>query len=548
MPRTILIVDDSRVNRSILKNILAGRYETQEAAEGREALNIVRAQGEALSAVLLDLRMPGMDGFAFLEQFRREFPAANLPVIVMTGEDGEDTEVRALRLGATDFLSKPYQPQIILARLENLIKLRETAALVNRVERDSLTGLLNKEGFCVRLERLLRDGASMDLVAMDIGNFKLVNDLYGEAAGDELLRAAARCAERSFGGEGVLLGRKNGDQFLFAFPPSERLESRLRRESQAWEFPLDMNLPLRFGVCHVRGNGEPVSVLCDNAQMAADSIRGRYDVRVAEYDAAVRSQLLMDQELADDLEQGLRSGQFEAWYQPKCDPVTGNVVGAEALVRWNHPVRGPLSPDRFVPLFERTRLITKLDAFMWERTCRDLAAWVAGGNRAVPVSVNVSRVDVYQRGLARRLRALVQGMDIDPAMVPLEITESACADDPAQLADTIRALREQGFPVQMDDFGSGWSSLNMLTELPLDGVKLDMKFMQGFRSASRDRMFLTHLLEMLADLELEVTAEGVETAEQAAFLQKMGCRSAQGLYFSPALPREKFEQFLRDRL
>lgn len=548
MARTVLIVDDSPVNRSILTRILEGRYETLEAADGAEALDILAARHGDLSAILLDLVMPRMDGFTFLKRLKRDFPTANIPVIVMTGEGGEETEVRCLNLGATDFLGKPYRTQIIRARLENLIRLRETAALVNRVERDSLTGLYNKEGFCVRLERLLREApeAPVDLVAMDIGNFKLVNDMYGDAAGDEVLRAIARCMEESFGGEEVLLGRKAGDQFLLAFPAGDGLAGRLRQESADWDATLELNLPVRFGICRVQGPGEPVSVLCDNAQLAADSIRGRYDVCVAVYDAAVRRQLLMEQELADDLEQGLREGQFEAWYQPKCDPVTGRVVGAEALVRWNHPVRGPLPPDRFVPLFERNRLITKMDAFMWERAGRDLSAWIAKGNRGVPVSVNVSRVDVYQRGLAGRFRDLIQRMEIDPALMPLEITESAYADDPGQLAETVRDLRSLGFPIQMDDFGTGWSSLNMLTALPLDGVKLDMKFMQSLLSDSRGHLFLTHLLAMLADLELEVTAEGVETAEQAAFLQTVGCRCAQGLYFSPALPREEFERFLRE--
>lgn len=552
MTRTVLIVDDSQVNRSILKRILAGRYETLEAADGQAALDVVRERGESLSAILLDLIMPGMDGFSFLDSLREEQAQGRIPVIVMTGEDGEDTEVRALRCGATDFLNKPYRPQIILARLENIIQLRETAALVGRVERDRLTGLYNQEGFYEQLERrLLSDPErALVLVAMDIGNFKLVNDLYGEPAGDELLAALGRSIQNSFGETGALLARKTGDQFLFAFPEGAVDRLLLEREGRKWvrENALDLELPLRFGAYQIQGLTEPVSVMCDNAKLAADSIRGRYDVHFAVYDSSMRSQLLSDQQLADSLEESLRDGRFEAWYQPKWDPRTGKVVGAEALVRWNHPQRGPLSPDQFIPLFEKNRLITRLDRFMWERVCADLAAWQAAGRPAVPVSVNVSRVDVYDRRLPLRFQILTRKLGVDPALLPLEITESAYGDDPVQLADTVAELRRLGFPVEMDDFGSGYSSLNMLTELPLDGLKLDMKFMRNLGRDERGTKFLGHLMQMVMDLGLTITAEGVETAEQAAFLREMGCPRAQGLYYSGALPREEFEAFLLSHL
>ena len=181
MSRTVLIVDDNAVNRNVLRKILSQRYTVLEAGDGREALELVAERGADLSAILLDLIMPGMDGFTFLGELRRQFAGLNVPVIVTTGEDDESTEIRALECGATDFLGKPYRPQVILARLHNIIDMRETAARVDRVARDSLTGLYNREGFYEQLERLLAEkpGAPVEIVAMDIGNFKLVNDLYG---------------------------------------------------------------------------------------------------------------------------------------------------------------------------------------------------------------------------------------------------------------------------------------------------------------------------------------------------------------------------------
>lgn len=548
--RTVLIVDDNGVNRSVLRKILSEQYETLEAGDGWEALNIVAERGAGLSAILLDLIMPGMDGFTFLRELRQRYGESNIPVIVMTGEDNEATEIRALGYGATDFLGKPYRPQIILARLHNIIGLREASARVDRVARDSLTGLYNREGFYEQLERLMAEepDAPVEIVAMDIGNFKLVNDLYGEAAGDELIRSVACSVQKSFGGGGSILARKTGDQFLFAFPRGGMDGQKMWQISQTWAFPLDMALPFRFGIYQTQGLREPVSVMCDNAKLAADSVRGRYDVHTAVYDRTMRRRLVADQKLTEDLEEGLRAGQFEAWYQPKCDPLDGRIVGAEALVRWNHPERGTLTPDQFVPLFERNRLITRLDRFMWERVCRDLSAWQKQGKPSVPVSVNVSRVDVYQRDLVRRLRDLVRGLEIDPAALPLEITESAYGDDAVQLKSTVKRLRKLGFRVEMDDFGSGWSSLNILTSLHLDGVKLDMRFLRENLSDDRGERFFRHLLEMMGDLGLSVTAEGVENAGQAEFLAAWGCHSAQGLYFAPPLPREEFEKFLLEHL
>ena len=543
MAGTVLIVDDNPVNRTVLANILKGEYETLQAADGAEALEVIRQQTSALSAILLDLIMPGMDGYAFLEALGREFPRAGIPVIVVTGDTG--AEVRALDLGATDFLGKPYRPRVILARLKNILQLRENAARLHRVERDSLTGLYNQEGFYQRVETLLHREPEMevDIVAVDISNFKLVNALYGVNVGDEVLRQTARRLQKHFGCD--ILARRTADQFLMAFPGGGISGEELWRQIREWTNPLGLSLPVRLGICAARGTAVPVSILCDNAKIAADSIWNRYDCHWALYDDAVRTRLETEQQLADDLETGLRTGQLEAWYQPKCDPATGKVVGAEALVRWNHPTRGSLSPDAFVPLFERNHLILKLDRFMWERTCRDLAAWQQAGHPAVPV--NVSRVDVYQRDLAEQLGELLDRLGIPRNMLPLEITESAYCDDPAQLNDTIRRLRQAGFLVEMDDFGSGWSSLNALTELPVDGVKLDRKFLRDLETERGER-FVRHLVEMIGDLGIPMTAEGVESARQASFLRELGCRSAQGLYYAPPMPRERFEAYQLEHL
>ena len=543
MTRMVLIINSDADDRHALGEILSEQYSVLEFAGGEEANTVIRRRRRELAAVVMDMTVPDLNGLVILQQLRARHRAGNLPAIIVTGPDTEEAELQALQWGAMDFLSRPYCPGVLLARVKNTISLWETAARVNRMERDRLTGLYNLEGFCTQLEQLPQASEQpLDIVVMDIGNFKLVNDLYGEMAGDEVIRSVARSAEHSFG-DRAILAHRTADQFLMAFPGGVDGQW-LWKESQTWDFPLDMVLPFRFGIYRPQKTEEPVSVMCDNAKLAADSIHGRCDVHSARYDTGMRSRLVSDQALTADLEKGIQSGQFEAWYQPKCDPATGRVVGAEALVRWNHPEKGTLSPDQFVPLFERNRLITRLDRFMWERTCRDLADWRARGVPMVPVSVNVSRVDVYQRDLVRRLSMLVRKLDLEPAMMPLEITESAYAADPSLLLATISRLRKQGFLVEMDDFGSGWSSLNGLMELALDGVKLDIRFLRDFPKSRSGNRFLSHLLEMFSDLGLPVTAEGVENARQAAFLAEHGCRTAQGMYFAPPLSKEDFESFL----
>lgn len=549
MPRRVLIVDDCSANRKTLQQILSAQYEVLQAGNGREALEQVHRGDIRLSAILLNLMIQAVDGYTFLKQLRSEPAFAALPVIVATGESGEEAEVLALHCGATNFLSKPYRSEVILAQLENLIRLRESA-VGTAPEWDRLTGLLNQEGFYGHALQMLQQ-QSTDILMLDICNFKLVNDLYGDHAGDELLQATARKLRQEVAVSGALLARKTGsNQFLMMVPRDTVDPQMLWRRMDRWlnAYPLDRTLPLRVGVYHAENDGTPVSVMCDNAKLAADSVRDRFDVRTAVYTTDMRKDLLSKQEMVDDLERALRERQFEAWYQPKCDPITGKLVGAEALVRWNHPVRGVVLPKDFIPMMERNRLIIKLDRAMWKMVCRDLSDWIRRGRSVVPVSVNVSRVDMSDRHLAQRLQELVRRYELDPALLPLEITESAYAEDPNQLMAAVQDLRKRDFCIEIDDFGAGYSSLNMLTEVPVDGVKLDMRFMQRFHKAGRNGEMVRHLMEMIGCLGLNVTAEGVETRDQISFLRELHCPVVQGRYYAGPMPREKFEEFMDTHL
>lgn len=285
--------------------------------------------------------------------------------------------------------------------------------------------------------------------------------------------------------------------------------------------------------------------MCDRAMLAAESIKGKYGVLSADYNDSIRTRLLNETEIANDMAAAVSERQFMVYLQPKYDLATEKIAGAEALVRWEHPTRGFMPPDQFVPLFEKNGFITELDTFVWEETCAIIRSWLDRGGKYVPVSVNVSRADIYDPELPEKLLDMVHRHKLEPKHLHLEITETAYTQNPQQLIEVVRRLKELGFLIEMDDFGSGYSSLNMLSELPIDILKLDMKFIQNEGKDGR-RNILSFVIGLAKWLNLIVVAEGVETREQMLTLRNMDCNLVQGYYYSRPLPAERFTGLLMD--
>ncbi|MDN4470825.1 MAG: putative bifunctional diguanylate cyclase/phosphodiesterase [Gordonibacter urolithinfaciens] len=547
MKRTVLVVDDNAVNRRLLARILADDYLVAEAADGREALERLRDDPAGVSAVLLDIVMPVMDGYAVLEAMQADPDLARIPVIVTTQQEGDESEVQALSRGASDFLSKPYKPLIIKHRLTNIIKNRESAAFINLVERDRLTGAFSKEFFYHACEELLASEQEIayDVVCADIERFKLVNDLHGVSVGDALLRhVAAELAET----EGVeACGRLGSDKFGVLVRRRDGLEGLLEGLStRIGAFDPRMSIVMRYGVYQVADRSIPPSAMCDRAGIAIESVKGRFDARVAYYDDSLRDKMIFEQRMTASLGDAIADGQFEMYLQPKCEIGTGKVVGAEALVRWNHPTEGFLSPAVFIPLFERNGFIAELDHFVFDQACKKLEQWQAEGKEPCSISVNVSRADLYASDLPSRLLGIAREHGVDPGLLHLEITETAYTEDPEQISSSIGRLKGNGFTVEMDDFGTGYSSLNMLTELPIDVLKLDMRFMQD-DALHRKRAVVRFVVGLARELDLTVVAEGVETEEQAQLLASCSCDYAQGYLYARPMPAAEFDRF-RERV
>lgn len=412
---------------------------------------------------------------------------------------------------------------------------------------DAATGLLGKEAFFDEAAAYLRHSGARDvsIVCFDVDHFKLFNDLHGLDCGDELLRYLGRALALRFSPDGAQpLARLAADTFALCATGirPERVERILVDISS--ECPNGIDAIVRAGVYHIEDPASPVSIMCDRAVIALRTVKGSYFDRVALYDPGMREALVLEREVVAGIESALREDRIELFLQPKCNIRTGKIVGAEALARWRHPERGIVAPGEFIPLIERNGLVCSLDLRVWEKT----AAWIRGlideGVQPVPVSVNVSRADIYLVDVAAELHALVERYGIEPSLIEVEITESAYSERPDRIVAAFDELAERGFTVLMDDFGSGYSSLNMLKDINVDVLKIDMRFLD--RDDRRSKDIMESVIRMARWLDLPVIAEGVETREQVNFLLDVGCSYAQGYYYARPMEAAAFEALLTD--
>jgi EAL domain-containing protein (putative c-di-GMP-specific phosphodiesterase class I) len=345
------------------------------------------------------------------------------------------------------------------------------------------------------------------------------------------------------------VGRKDADKFLFYAPHDTDYEAFLKElTAQMGVGNENARMHIRLGIFS-NADAEPhIELRFDRAKMAGDHIKNDYSRQISYYDQELFSKELFDSQLMDDFERGLKEKQFEVWYQPKFD-VKGDkprLSSAECLIRWRHPKFGMVSPGVFIPLFERSGLIQRLDRYVWEEAARQVAQWRDSYGFTLPVSVNVSRIDMYAPDFVEFFTELMKREKLSPETYFIEITESAYTQDSDQMAAMVTALRDQGFKVEMDDFGSGYSSLNMLANLPIDFIKMDMQFVRSMDVNKKSLRMIELILDIASYLQLPVIAEGVETEQQVKVLKELGCYIIQGYYFSKPLPAAEFEKFIKE--
>lgn len=385
------------------------------------------------------------------------------------------------------------------------------------------------------------------LVYGDIDRFKVYNDLFGAPAGDRLL-ADIGAMIRDLMPAGAAAARLRADHFVCCCSRSSFDPDRMLAALGAWfaSYREDFTFFVRLGIFPIDDPSLDVNLMCDRALLALRSAKSGYvGSKYVFYDEKLRSSVLKEQELAGEMIAALEGGQFVPYFQPQYRYATGRMIGAEVLARWNHPAKGLLGPTEFIPVFERNGLIATFDYYMWEQACRCLRMWIDGrGVEGAPrLSVNLSRADIYRSDLCTYLKGLVERYDVPAELLHLEITESAYMEAPEQLIGAVTKLRAAGFVVEMDDFGSGYSSLNTLKDVPVDVLKLDMGFL-GASASSRGGLILASVVRMARWLDLPLIAEGVETKQQAAYLASVGCDYMQGYLFSKPVDRETFEKLL----
>ncbi len=412
---------------------------------------------------------------------------------------------------------------------------------------DTLTGLYNKSHFAVKSAEILKSHPDEEwlLLSSNIKDFKLINDLFGMEKGNAVLKMeAGLLKERCH--DGIVYGRIGGDKFAICMPKArfqeEYFTDAIQTMGQVFNNDL-YHLHIYIGVYEITDINEDISIMCDKANLAIKTLNENYARSIAYYNDTILNNTILEKQLVGDFDQALKEKQFCMYLQPQMTS-EGKMLGAEALVRWQHPKRGLIFPGDFIEVFEKTGLIYRLDRFIWELAVQKLARWQQEGHSDLYISVNISTKDFYYMNVYETITALVEKYRIIPSTLKLEITETAIMTGTAGELDMIEQFREYGFQVEIDDFGSGYSSFNTLKDMDVDVLKIDMGFLRTSKPENLEKSMsiLNMIISLSKTLGLSVVTEGVETKEQVVKLSQMGCGIYQGYYFSKPIPVEEFEK------
>lgn len=452
-----------------------------------------------------------------------------------------DIQMKMLQDGGKQLEGTYY---IIKDATEELEHLNQQKFLASH---DSLTGLYNKQYFYEKTEQYINFHPNKEflMICTDIREFKMINDFFGTQIGDQVLINFAKMLSGQLS-EASIYGRIENDVFGVLMAKDKYDEETFSAKAQeAFESCIDTGISFPtinyIGVYEITDRSIPASVMCDRARMAITSIKGSFQKRVAYYNDTLRDNILHEQELITDLDHAIATGEIKMFLQPQMS-ADGEMLGAEALVRWEHKEKGMIMPGDFIPIFEKNGLISEVDKHVWELACKQLQKWKSEGKKDLYISVNISPRDFYFLNIYQVFTDLVVKYDIPPKNLKLEITETAIAMDVKRQLELIERLRKYGFVVEMDDFGSGYSSLNMLKDIQVDILKIDMAFLRKSKDEERSKKILHMIIDLSKQLGMPVISEGVETKEQVDYLSDFGCDMFQGYYFAKPMDVASFEK------
>lgn len=413
---------------------------------------------------------------------------------------------------------------------------------------DDLTGIYNRQGFFAATEQLLSEYPDIPfcIIYWNIRKFRVTNDLFGWDSGNQVLIHWANTLRGCLHDEYAVYGRLEHDNFVCCVPERflDNKEWTKLGEISYSAGDTEYHFFSCCGLYRVTDRSVPITTMLDKARVAMESIKNNYMTLYAWYSEEMWQSLLEEQRMNSEFKTAIAEKQFQVYYQPICRASDGLITSAEALIRWIHPTRGMISPGTFIPLFEKNGFISILDRYVWDEVCAMQQSRLDQGLSTVPVSVNVSRVEFYNPTLCEDIRDIAKSHNVSPDLVKIEITESAYADNPVQVQEAVKKLHTYGFTVLMDDFGSGYSSLNMLKDLPIDILKIDMRFLDSLEESQKASIVLESIIRLAKWMKLGVVSEGVETQREWEYLRSVECDSVQGYYFYRPMPREDFMQLL----
>ncbi|MCG2634079.1 MAG: EAL domain-containing protein [Gammaproteobacteria bacterium] len=553
----VLIVEDDRSTRISLRRALErDGYRVEEAVNGREAIGTYQSVNPDL--VLMDAIMPVMDGFATCASIQGLPGSHHAPILMITALDDEVSVERAFRAGAADFIPKPINLAVLRQRLRRVHTARESEKHVRRLAyHDSLTGLANRTAFQERLqqqlERARRNSELVAVLFLDLDRFKLINDSLGHDVGDELL---TQLAERVSGclRTGDNFARLGGDEFTISLRIASQGSATEVAEKILMVLAAPFHLAAReifvtysIGVSLFPEDGATVEDLLKNADAAMyrakESGGNTFNYYHSEMTVAVSQRLQLEQ----DLREAVSEGQLVLHYQPQMELSSGRIIGSEALVRWNHPERGLVPPDEFIPMAEDTGIIKALGEWVLRSACAQAQQWQAKGLEPMQISVNVSGRQLREPDFSERVIRCLEETGLEARYLELEITETVIMENAEACIVSLLELRDQGIRIIIDDFGTGYSSLGYLKHFPVSLLKIDRSFVSDIPRDKDDAAITSGVIALARNLGLKVVAEGVETQEQLDFLRAHNCDMIQGYFLSRPLPADRFEEWYRQQ-
>ena len=554
----VVLADDDPSIRLMVRHVLESEdFDIVEASDGLEAIKAVEKYHPAL--ILLDAVMPGIDGFTTCQQIK-EKGHTDIPVMMITGLDDDASVERAYEVGAIDFITKPIKWAVLKHRVKSVVaKVIAERKVELLAYQDTLTGLPNRLLFADRLEQAViraeRSKTSMALMLVDIDDFKLVNDSFGHDAGDKLIKAVGHLISKSLR-RADTIARLGGDEFAVIIEGIDSADDAISIADNLTTI-LEHNVRLddqetytsaSIGIAVYPDDGKEARTLLKNADTAMFRAKenGRHCFQFYKPEMSVSAMERL--ELENSLKAAFEGDEFLIHYQPVIDIHKNEVVGVEALLRWQHPDKGMIQPSDFVTVIEDCGLIVAVGDWLISSVCKQIRMWHDSGLENQNVSINLAPRQFKEQDLVALFKQAFAENNIDGSSLSVEITERTLIDNIGEVEGTLRKLRELGIKVLLDDFGTGYASLAYLKEFPVDVVKIDRAFIAGIPDNEEDSAIVEAIAGLTRGLKLRLLAEGVENDRQLNVLKSIGCQYGQGYYWSKALPGDEYEQFYMNQI